>query len=92
MDPRGQCEGEGEVLWGVRPAAGALTCCVMLGNLLCFPEMISNMRCDVRIHKIKIHKKPSTEQVIDDVGSLFHVQDEVTFIFSLCKFSLQNKA
>ena len=46
VEPRGQCEGEGEVLGGQTSTSWSLTCCVMLGNLLCFPEMISNMRCD----------------------------------------------
>ena len=46
MDTRGQCEGEGEVLGGQASLSWSLTCCVMLGNLLYFPEMISNMRCD----------------------------------------------
>ena len=44
--PRWQCEGEGEGQGGQTSPSWSLSCCVMLGNLLCFPEMISNMRCD----------------------------------------------
>lgn len=83
VDPRGQCEGEGERVLGVRPAQVGVLLAVWCWVTYCAFQRWSLTWDVMRIHKIKIHKKPSTEQAIDRCWFSFHVQDEVTFIFSL---------
>lgn len=91
VDPRGNVKGKVRC-WGVRPARVGVFLAVWCWVTYCTFQRWSLTWDVMRIHKIKIHKKPSTEQAIDKCWFSFHVQDEVTFIFSLCKFSLQNKA